>query len=193
MPENAEPANKTEEPANAHPSGDATASPFPGWDGKPVYPGSSLDWSSPTVPIQLYVELPFWLMMPEDPFDVKHRDTTLKICVAHDCEEIQTTTTHLKNCSSTVFIVRPGEIPPLATQDRINKSKNGCSAHVQRTTLIFDTAALKNALQAIVHEKMLNNQHGAMYLTALAAGQKVGGDVQKVPEGALVLRVCPPP
>lgn len=55
---------------------------------EPVWPGSKLDWSSPYVSIQLYVELPFWLMTPEGSFDVTHEQATLKVRIAHGCEEI---------------------------------------------------------------------------------------------------------
>src|SRR5437899_920640 len=44
-----------------------------------VGPGSSLGWSSPRIAVQLYVELPFWLMMPEGQFEVLHGETKLKL------------------------------------------------------------------------------------------------------------------
>jgi hypothetical protein len=135
-----------------------------------VWPGSSLDWSSPRIAVQLYVELPFWLMMPEGQFAVSHGATKLKIQVVHGCEEIQLTTTHLKNRSSTAFIARPGEVPPLATQQRVDQSKSGCSARIHRTTLVIETMALVSALEGVVHEKPVNGVHAARYLSALAAG-----------------------
>jgi hypothetical protein len=135
-----------------------------------VWPGSSIDWSSPRIAVQLYVELPFWLMMAEGQFEVSHGETKLKLQVVHGCEEIQLTTTHLKNRSSTAFIARPGEVLPPATQQRVDQSKDGCSARIHRTTLVIETMALRSALEGVVHEKPVNRAHSAQYLTALAAG-----------------------
>ena len=44
--------------------------------------GNGIDWSSPLVETHLYVELPFWLMMPAGPVVVKWRGTafTMNIC-----------------------------------------------------------------------------------------------------------------
>jgi hypothetical protein len=136
----------------------------------PVWPGSSLDWSSPRIAVQLYVELPFWLMMPEGQFEVLHGETKLKIEVVHGCEEIQLTTTHLKNRASTAFIAKPGEVPPPAAQQRVDQSKSGCSARIHRTTLVIETMVLRSALEGVMHEEPVKRAHAAQYLTALAAG-----------------------
>ena len=60
--------------------------------------------SSQLIPVQLYLELPFWLMMPEGEFEVKHGEDKLKFTIVHACEEIQITTTHMKSRISTAFI-----------------------------------------------------------------------------------------
>ncbi len=135
-----------------------------------VWPGSSLDWSSSRITVHLYVELPFWLMMPEGQLAVCHGASNLKITVVHGCEEIQLTTTHYKNRFSTAFIVKPGELPPLEAQRRIEQSKNGCSARIHRTTLVIETMVIQSALEGFMHEKSLNRAHAAQYLTALVAG-----------------------
>ena len=166
-PPEANPANESYDKTLQNSADAAFAGePFP----TSVWPGSSLDWSSPRIGVQLYVELPFWLMMPEGQFEVAHGETKLKIDVVHGCEEIQLTTTHLKNRSSTVFIVRPNELPPPAAQRRIDSSKNGCSARIHRTTLVIETFALRSALEGVIHEKPISRNHAAMYFTALGAG-----------------------
>jgi hypothetical protein len=134
------------------------------------WPGCTLDWSSPRIAVQFYVELPFWLMMPEGQFEVSHGETKLKIEVVHGCEEIQLTTTHLKNRSSTAFIVKSCEVPPPATQRRVEQSKSGCSSRIHRTTLVIETMALRSALEGVVHEKLANRAQAEQYLAALAAG-----------------------
>ena len=44
--------------------------------------GQGIDWSSPLVETHLYVELPFWLMMPAGPVAVKWSGTefTVNVC-----------------------------------------------------------------------------------------------------------------
>lgn len=136
---------------------------------EPIWPGSKLDWSTALVPIQLYLELPFWLMMPEGVFDVTHQGATLKIAVAHGCEEIQRTATHLKNRSSTVFITRQGEAVPQYVQQMIDQSASASSARIHRTTLIIETAALESALRCRTGTPP-ERAHAIAYLSALAVG-----------------------
>lgn len=135
---------------------------------EPIWPGSKLDWSSPRVPIQLYVELPFWLMMPEGMFVVKYEEATVKVAIVHGCEEIQRTTIHLKNRSSTVFIARPGEAIPVYVQQAIDQSNGGCSVHIHRTTLIIEATALESALKCRTGSEP-EQAHSIAYLSALAA------------------------
>lgn len=134
-----------------------------------IWAGSCLDWSSPKVDVQLYVELPFWLMTPDGVFDVTHEATTLKVEVVNDCEEGQVTTRHLKNHTSTVFIRRPGEEPPSAINELIRASREGCSFRVCRTMLVFQTKVLRSVLEA-VRGTHLQQTHAAMYLTSMAVG-----------------------
>jgi len=52
-------------------------------DGPPsaVWPGMTLDWNSALVPIQLHVELPFWLFMPDGELDVSIDGCTSRVTV----------------------------------------------------------------------------------------------------------------
>lgn len=134
-----------------------------------VWPGCRLDWTSPYVAVQLYVELPFWLMMPEGTFDVKYEDAATKVTAVHGCEEIQRTTTHFRNSSSTVFIARPGEQVPEYVQRIIESSRSGCSAHIHRTTLIIEASVLHSALRCSRGDGP-EKQDAMKYFRALAVG-----------------------
>jgi hypothetical protein len=169
MPDNVAPSNQGADAAAAQPSPNGEeAKPPHEWEA--IWPGSTLDWSSPRIAVRLYVELPFWLMMPDGTFDVKYQETKLKISVVHGCEEIQLTTTHLKSRESTAFIARPGEAIPERVQLAVSQSKNGCSARIHRTTLVMETTVLQGVLQNLGHEKALHRSHPMMYLNAMAAG-----------------------
>jgi hypothetical protein len=50
--------------------------------------GTGLDWASPFTPIDLYVELPFWLLTPPASYPVSVKGTTLEINVLQDWLEI---------------------------------------------------------------------------------------------------------
>lgn len=133
-----------------------------------VWPGSSLDWSSPLLPVKIYVELPFWLLTPADTFDVPYSGTAFKVKVVHGCEEIQLTTTHLMSRHSTVYIAEPNESVPEGIQRRIERSGNGCSARIHRTTLILEAAAMASALGDPTDSK--GQSDALVYLAALASG-----------------------
>jgi len=98
-----------------------------------VWPGSTIDWKSEVVPMHLYVELPFWLMMPEGSFRVKEGESEVAVEVIHACEEIQASPTAQTTHSSTVFISKPHENPPKWVEETI-ESPNGFSVRTHRTT-----------------------------------------------------------
>jgi hypothetical protein len=50
--------------------------------------GDGIDWSSALVPIPLYVELPFWLMMPAGDLDVAWSGTTFRVNVMRPWMEV---------------------------------------------------------------------------------------------------------
>lgn len=54
-----------------------------------VWIGMSLNWASPLVPIQLQVELPFWVMLPESDLTVAVGDTVLRFGIRSHLVEIQ--------------------------------------------------------------------------------------------------------
>jgi hypothetical protein len=135
-----------------------------------IWPGSSLDWSSPKVDVRLYVELPFWLMMPDGIYDVTYEETTLQIEVAHQCDEGQTSRYHLKNHPATVFIKRDGEKAPEDVVARLNKSEDGWSIIVHRTTLIISTKIIQSVLDATRGEDPVKLAHAGAYLNSLAVG-----------------------
>jgi len=136
---------------------------------KESWPGSTLDWTTPDIPIQLYVELPFWLMISDGTFAVKNGEATHHITVVHDCEEIHRSVRLLKNRFSAVFIARPGEAIPVEIQRLIDGSADGCSVHVHRTTLIIETKLLPSVLEK-VRGGGLERLHAYNYLWALAVG-----------------------
>jgi hypothetical protein len=113
-----------------------------------IWAGSSLNWSSPNVNTHLYVELPFWLIMPAGEFDTTYEETTLKIEVAHGCEEGQLGRYQLKNHPATVFVKRPGEEAPQSVVSRLNASEDGWLIGCHRTTLIIPTKVIQGVLDA---------------------------------------------
>ena len=50
--------------------------------------GQKIDWSSPLAETHLYVDLPFWLMMPAGPVDVKWSGTTFTVNVCPPWMEV---------------------------------------------------------------------------------------------------------
>jgi hypothetical protein len=134
-----------------------------------VWPGSTIDWKSSFVSVKLYVELPFWMMMPEGVFEVNHGGSTATIEVVHACEEIQSTPTDQTTHSSTVFIARPNERPPDWVESVV-ENPNGFSVRIHRTTLVFEPTVLDSVLSHLQEGNRLNRNQAYTYLQALALG-----------------------
>jgi len=134
-----------------------------------VWPGSTIDWKSKPIPVKLYAELPFWLMMPEGVFEVTVGEAKAKVEVVHSCEEIQSTPTDQTTHRSTVFIAKPSETPPEWVEKIVN-SKNGFSVRIHRTTLIIEVEVLESVLKHVRDGTPLNKSQAYEYLKALAAG-----------------------
>jgi len=160
-----------------------------------VWPGSTIDWKSEVVPMHLYVELPFWLMMPEGSFRVKEGESEVAVEVIHACEEIQASPTAQTTHSSTVFISKPHENPPKWVEETI-ESPNGFSVRIHRTTLVFEISVLKSVLSHMREGSVLNQSHALDYLQALAVGHlllvnKLLGAYRRVSYDPFVLEVTP--
>ncbi len=136
---------------------------------KDVWPGSELDWSAQYIPIQLYLELPFWLMMPEGTFDVKYEEATHRISVVHGCIEIQLSFNHLKTRANTIFIARPKEELPEHMKKLLEENQTGYTTHIHRTTLIIETTILESVLKSRTG-KELEQSHAISYISAMAIG-----------------------
>jgi hypothetical protein len=119
--------------------------------------------------VQLYIELPFFLMMAGDTFQVRHGEATLNVEVVHDCVELQLNYTQLKNHGSAIFVAKPGETEPGYVQDAIYNSRNGHSARHHRTTLIITTSVHRDVLVAY-SERPPRRGHASLYLAALMVG-----------------------
>ncbi|WP_406699306.1 hypothetical protein V5E97_10585 [Singulisphaera sp. Ch08] len=134
-----------------------------------VWPGSTIDWSSPYVPVQFYLELPFWLMMPAGTFDVVYKETLLKVSIVHGCDELHRSVRHSKSGVSTVFVACPDEDIPVPIQQVLDRSPDGTSVHTQRTTLIIQATVLQSVLERIQGSEIQISE-ALSYLRAMVIG-----------------------
>ena len=66
--------------------------------------GQSIDWDSELIPIQLNVELPFWLVVPDSTYKVPHNGCTLNVTVSGHFAQIQLGREYLPSQVNSAFV-----------------------------------------------------------------------------------------
>lgn len=157
----------------ANPADEQSAVPKQGEEGSTdgvqfpnaVWPGMTLNWDSPLVPIQLHAELPFWLFIPDADLDVSVEGCTLRVTVTQNAVEIQQGKFYSSSHANLLHLERP---PPSEKAIEIIKAtKEGVTFRVARTLLTFQTRALDDAVKAF-HESGRRGVDARMYFQALA-------------------------
>ena len=77
----------------------------------------TLKWDSPFIDVQLHVELPFWLMMPDCDTTVTHMGCALKCTVIGDAIEIQSGAMYLPSRANVEHFEKVRDLPAELHQD----------------------------------------------------------------------------
>ena len=127
--------------------------------------GMGLDWNSPLISIDLYVELPFWLLAPAASYTVCIKGTTLEIDVLQDWVEISARNRHAASHSSAVAYAKLTDELIAGSATNADEAR---TYHTLRTTLQIKTKALEDAIAAYSDPATRRAQSACLYLQALA-------------------------
>ena len=129
--------------------------------------GDGINWNSERVPIQLMVELPFWLLMPTGTIDLTIDGCTLRTTVVNEGVEFQWGHQFTKTHQSTAYL---GSIPGADRATVPLRSVAGSGVfRFTRTLVSFDSSAHADAIVALTSPKPRCNE-ASLYFTSFALG-----------------------
>src|ERR1051325_5679383 len=111
------------------------------------WPGMTLNWNSPLVPLQLHVELPFWLLMPDGELSVSVEGCKLRVTVTQNAVEIQRGKFFLRSHANVIHVEKPP--PSKKTEEIVKATKEGVTFRITRTLVTLHTRALQDAILAL--------------------------------------------
>jgi hypothetical protein len=161
MPDANQETNPPVPPDSATPNAPAEAAGPP----SAVWPGVTLDWNSPLTGIQLHVELPFWLFMPNADLDVSIDDCTLRVTITQNAVEIQRGKFFQSSHANVLHVEAPP--PSEKAQEIVKATKEGVTFRVTRTLLTLQTRALADSLKAL-QDGGRRRLDASLYFQALA-------------------------
>lgn len=108
--------------------------------------GEELDWQATTVPVELYVELPYWLMVPDCAQDVEVNGHKSLVDIREDFVELYAHV--VVDSRSTCLYIGPPKRPSPALLNAIKKSKATVINRKCKTVLRIYSDCNKDALAA---------------------------------------------
>jgi hypothetical protein len=115
-----------------------------------VWPGMTLNWSSPLREILLHVELPFWLLMADCSLRVTVGGCTLELSITGRAIEIQRGKAYGDSHSSTAIIEKvEGKPSDRAAAILEGMKQSGFTLRTTRTLISIHTNVLEDALAAV--------------------------------------------
>jgi len=133
-------------------------------------------WKGKSVSIQLMVELPFWLLIPDSEFPVAHQDTRVSVSVRGAFVEVSAGNMFYDSHRNAVFVgpaaeLQSGNPPPSVAEVEMPIYRD------MKTVVLFRPAAMEEAILALQeHEalseedprKIRRTQRAMQYLQSLA-------------------------
>jgi hypothetical protein len=128
-------------------------------------PGDQINWDSERVPVELTIELPFWLLVPNGDVNLTIGDCTVRARVVND--GIQFRLGHHQSVSQqkTVFLGSLGDAATAST--RLVLLTTGGQSRLTKTLVTFGAFAHSDALEAL-KSKDRKYQQGCKYFQSLA-------------------------
>jgi hypothetical protein len=114
-----------------------------------IWPGMTLNWSSPFREILLHAELPFWLLMADTDLSVTVGDCTLSLSIAGNAIEIQRGKAYRESHSNVALIEKSEGKPSARAEAVIRAETNGVTLRTTRTFITIKTKAIEDAIAAI--------------------------------------------
>jgi hypothetical protein len=108
--------------------------------------GQELDWQAATVPVQLYVELPYWLMVPDCTQDVEVNGHKFKVDIREDCIELYGNV--VVDSRFTCLYIGPPKRPSPDLLKAIKKGKATVMSRKCKTVLRIHSDCNKDVLAA---------------------------------------------
>jgi hypothetical protein len=131
-------------------SASSSAVPSPEAIPAAVWPGMTLNWSSPLREIFLYAELPFWLLVADCSLRVTVGDCPLELSITGTAVEIQRGVTYQDSHSNTAVIEKTAGEPSARAAAILSGEKGSRFTFRQTRTLIsIKTNVLEDAVAAI--------------------------------------------
>jgi hypothetical protein len=132
--------------------------------------GMPLKWDSSHVAVDLYVELPFWLLIPSASsfYTVSVEATSIEIEVCQELYEISTGHQSRSSHSSFLAYDRITETTQADLDQRIQQAAGAITYRALKTVLCIRTQALNDAVVAYTEANTQRRQHGFVYLQTLA-------------------------
>jgi hypothetical protein len=150
---------------STEPKGDATGrsgtGPIPGTS----RPGDHINWDSETVQVQLTIELPFWLLVPNGSVNLTIGNCTVRATVIND--GVQFSLGHHQSVSQqkTVFLGSLDDAAKAST--RLVLLTEGGRSRLTKTLVTFEASAHSDAIEAL-KSKDKKYQQGCQYFRSLA-------------------------
>jgi len=92
---------------STEPTGESGTGPIPG----EIRPGDQINWDSERVPVELTIELPLWLLVPNGDVNLTISDCTVQARVVNDGVQFSLghhqSVSQQKPCSWTAWTMRP--------------------------------------------------------------------------------------
>jgi len=108
--------------------------------------GQELDWQTSTVPVELHVELPYWLMVPDCTQNVEVNGHTFLVDIRDDYVELYFDV--VGDSKSTCLYTGPPQEPRPDVQKAIEKSKAPTMSRKCKTVLLIHSECNKDVLAA---------------------------------------------
>ena len=147
------------------PEGNATGGSGAGPIPDQYLPGDQINWDSKRVPVELTIELPFWLLVPNGAVNLAIGDCTVRARVVND--GIQFALGHHQTVSQqrTVFLGSLEDAAKASTP--LGLLTGGGQSRLTRTLVTFEALAHSDSLEAL-KSKDVKHQQGCKYFQSLA-------------------------
>ncbi len=144
-----------------HATGESGTGPIP----DKYLPGDQINWDSERVPVELTIELPFWLLVPNGAVNLTIGDCTVRVRMVND--GIQFSLGHHQSVSQqkTVFLGSLEDVAKASTP--LVLLTGGGQSRLTKTLVTFEALAHGDALEAL-KSKDRKYQQGCKYFQALA-------------------------
>ena len=144
---------------------------------KESFPGKDLDWASERIPVQLTVEVPFWLMIPDCEVTLTHDGAVVSAAVKNDYTEVIAGPFYQDSRANVVYVG-----PPIENRSKELPRSVASTARpiirFMKTVVQFKAEALKDVFQAWQELSLTPREEVKKYLHAMRRRNEAHGYLQ---------------